>query len=237
MKGTNIAWPLVSLCAQAIRPSAAALLLLWYAGITGAQPILATGSDAEVTDDGLHRVDPTVMSAAWVKPDLDLTRYTKILFMPASVQFRDVPDRHYNVRTSTDVSEFPISDATRAQLREAWGQRLYEDLAEVEPYEYDKGVGRDVLVVQGFLIDIISGVPPDIPGSSVSTIRDPWTVTIVLELRDSMSNDILARTIDRRRARGLINAAAVWGHTRTLVRSWSLLLCSRLEQLADLGGP
>ena len=56
--------------------AAAGLMLLWYAGGSGAQPILATGPDAEATEDGLHRVDLSIMDDAWVRPDLDLARYT-----------------------------------------------------------------------------------------------------------------------------------------------------------------
>jgi hypothetical protein len=72
-------------------------VLLWYAAGTGAQSILATGPDADVTEEALHRVDPSIMEAAWVRPDLDLSRYSRILLVPTGVQFREVPDRHYNV--------------------------------------------------------------------------------------------------------------------------------------------
>ncbi len=56
----------------AILSAAAGLVLLWHVGGSGAQPILATGSDADVTEEGLHRVHPSIMEAAWVRPDLDL---------------------------------------------------------------------------------------------------------------------------------------------------------------------
>ncbi len=58
----------------------------------------------------------------------------------------------------------------------------------------------------------------------------------MIELRDSMSNDILARALDRQRANGPIAIAAVSDNTRRLIRSWSLLLCRRLEELSDLSG-
>lgn len=218
-----------------ILSAAAGLVLFWYAGGSGAQHVLATGPDADVTEEGLHRVDPSIMAAAWARSDLDLSRYAKILFMPSGVQFREVDKQKYDVRSNASVTEFPIDDATKALLREAWGQAFYENLAEVKSYEFYEGVGPDVLVVQGFLIDVVSHVPPDVAGSSFSFVRDPWTVAVVLELRDSMSNEILARTIDRRQAEGLIDAATVWVRTEALIQRWAQLLCDRMEELSDLG--
>ncbi len=192
------------------------------------------GPDAEVTEDGLHRVDRSILDAGWVKPDLNLARYTKILFMPTGVSFRAVDDRTYSVIDTSTV--FPISDEMKGRLRTVFRQTFYEELAEIESYEMYDGVGRDVLMVQGFLVDVISGIPPDDSGVISRDIRRPWEASIVIELRDSMSNDILARTLDRQRADGPIAIAAVWDNTRRLIRSWSLLLCRRLEELSDLSG-
>lgn len=214
----------------------AGLLLLGYTGGSGAQPVLATGPDAEVTEDNLHRVDPSVMDAAWVRPDLDLSRYTKILFRPTGVSFREVADRTYSIRGSENVTEFPVSDEMKTRLRALFHETFYEDLSEVDAYEMYVGVGRDVLMVQGFLVDVVSGIPPDTSATTVRSINWPWEASIVIELRDSMSNDILARTIERQRAGGPIDAGAVLEQTRRLVRSWSFRLCRRLEELSELSG-
>ncbi len=220
-----------------ILSAAAGLMLLWYAGGSGAQLVLRVGPDAEITVDGLHRVEGTTIDAAWVKPNLDLSRYTKIYMMPTDIHFREVDERVASVRARESETEFTISDTSKARLRNLFSETFSEDLAEVSSYEMSDELGRDVLMVQGLLLDVISGVPPDTPGSSVSTIRWAWEVSIVIQLRDSMSNDILARTLVRRRVEGPMQAASVWGLTGAIVRDWSLLLCSHLEELSDLSGP
>ena len=212
----------------------AGLMLLWYAGGSGAQLVLKVGPDAEITADGLHRVEGTTIDAVWVRPDLDLSRYTKIYMMPTDIHFREVEDRLYSVRARASETEFPVSDTMKARLRNLFSETFSEELAEVSSYEMSDEVGRDVLMVQGLLIDVISGVPPDIPGSSVSTIRWAWEASMVIQLRDSMSNDVLARTLVRRRVDGPMQAASVWGLTGPVVRDWSQLLCSHLEELSDL---
>ena len=80
------------------------MTLLALAGIAGsgggpgAQPVLGTEPGAEVTADGLYPVHPSIMPAAWVKPDTDLSRYTRIFFLPTIVQYREATDRRYEQR-------------------------------------------------------------------------------------------------------------------------------------------
>ncbi len=219
----------------AILSAAAGLVLLWHAGGSGAQPILATESDADVTEEGLHRVHPSIMEAAWVRPDLDLSRYSRILLVPTGVQFRQVADRRYNVRTRASVTEFPLDDQKKEWLRGVWRRAV--DAKFEESYGLYDGVASNVLVVQGFLVDVVSRIPPVTIGSDFSLIRDPWSVSVVLELRDGTTAELLARTIDRRNAEGLVDVGTVWVRTEDLLERWAQVLSDRLKQLSDLGGP
>ena len=220
---------------QTILPAATALVLLCQAGESGAQPVLATGPEAEVTADGLHKVDPSIMDATWVKPDLDLSRYTRIFFMPTVVLFREVGDGRYYAHTAHG-DEFPVSDQNRDLIRTLFGETFHEYVAQVKPYEMSDDVGREVLMVQGFLLDVISGVPPDVPGGYGVVVRRPWEADIILELRDSMSNAILARTMDRQFVDGLFDVAELPRATRITMQRWSGLLRGHIKELLDLGG-
>lgn len=221
---------------SAILSVAAGLVLLWHAEGSGAQPLLATGADADITEEGLHRVDPSIMEAAWVKPDLDLSRYTRILLVPTAVQFRDVPEKPDNARSRTAITEFPVSDEGKEWLRRQWRQAVEARFAQDQSYELYDGVGSDVLVVQGFLVDVVCRIPPDTVGSSYTLVRDPWSVTVVLELRDATTAELVARTIDRRHAQGLLELGEAWYRTEDLVERWAQVLSDRLQQLSDLGG-
>jgi hypothetical protein len=222
-----------------IRPAflsvAAGFVLLWHVGGSGAQPILATGVDAGVTEEGLHRVDPSIMEAAWVKPDLDLSVYTRILLMPGAVQFREMDERSFNARTRIGVTEFPLDDGRKEWLREIWRGAVEETFSQEPSYELYYGAGPDVLVVQGFLVDVVSHIPPDDVGSDFTYISDPWTASVVLELRDGTTAELLARTMDRRFAEGFMDAGTVWVRTEDLVERWAQVLSDRLKQLSDLG--
>ncbi len=218
----------------AVLPAVAGLVLLWQTVDIGAQPVLETGPDAEVTGDGLHRVDPSIMSAAWVRPNLDLSRYTRIFFMPTAVQFREVPGRRHTSRLMENRTEFPVSDLMRVRLRELFGESFYEAVSGIRSYELSNELGRDVLMVQGFLTDVISGIPPDLAGSFVSTARWALEANIVIELRDSMSDEVLARTVDRERIDGPFDALEAWALTPGIAQGWSRLLVRRLRELSNL---
>lgn len=219
-----------------ILSAAAGLVLFGNAGGSRAEFILATGSDADVTEDGLHRVDPSIMVAAWVKPDLDLSAYTRLLLMPTAVQFREVSDQPYNARSRLNVTEFPLDDEEKKWLREAWRRAVEAKFSQEDSYERYDGVGSDVLVVQGFLVDVVSRITPNDVGSSVTLVKDPWSVSVVLELRDAVTAELLARTIDRRNAQGLLESASVWMQTEKLVERWADVLAGRLDQISELGG-
>jgi len=211
--------------------------LFWHAEKSGAQAILTTGPDVEVTEDGLHRVDPSILGSAWARPDLDLSRYDRIYFMPVGVQFRDVPNRRHNARSMETADSFFVGEPRKARLRELFGEAFYAAVGRAGAYELSDEVGRDVLVVRGLLTDVISGVPPDIAGSiSTSAIRWIWEATIVLELRDSMTDVVLARTADRERIDGPFASGGETAVTPRVARDWSQLLVERLGELSELSG-
>ena len=66
------------------------LLATAVACTTTPAPTVQTGDDAEVTYDGLHRVDDTIMDSVWARPDIDLKGVTKVIFVPIGISYREV---------------------------------------------------------------------------------------------------------------------------------------------------
>ena len=87
------------------------------------------------------------------------------------------------------------------------------------------------------LLDVISRVPPDTIGRSSIYLDRVGEATLVMELRDSMSNAILARAIDRRaaeRSPGTMmesNRVSNRAEVRRLGRKWASIVRSGLETL------
>ncbi len=210
-----------------------AATLLCYLMSAAAAPRLQTGPDAEVTYDGLHRVDRSLVDMAWVKPDLDLTGYNAILVQPAGIAFRDVAGSGRG-RTSR---EFPISEADRARFGETLEEAFMAELEQLERYEITTEPGRDVLLLIGAVIDVVSRVPPEPIGRGGIYLTSVGEATLVLELKDSMSGEILARVADRRAAESPFvieaNRVTTWAEIRRLTQTWARLLRSRLDEITS----
>ena len=122
-----------------MRPVAQSILLasalaLTYTFSADGKPRLQTGPDAEITHDGLHRVDRSTMDGAWVKPDLDLRPYNKLMLKGAEIQYRavDSKGRYYRPGLDDDT-EFALSDESKEMrievVREAFLEELGADQA------------------------------------------------------------------------------------------------------------
>ncbi len=200
-------------------------------------PRIQTGPDAEISFDGLHRVDRSVMDMAWAKPTLDLTLYSKLLLVSGGFAYREVEEPSRYDRSAT---EFPISEENRVRLRETVGEIWTEEFQDLENWEIVNQPGRDVLILGGARIDNVSAVPP--PNRNIGRgdvyLSQVGQATLVLELRDSMSGEILARSVDRRAAESTwaVEASTVttWAEVRRLARTWARILVNRLDQIAEL---
>lgn len=204
-----------------------------------AKPRLETGPDAEVTHDGLHRVDKTTMGAAWVKPDFDLSGYTKLILAGAGVSFKPIDDegQRWWPGRSSDQTEFPISEENKARLQEEMRTAFVEELADLERYEIVSEPGRGVLMLVVGLIDVVSRVPPvdECVGRCDVYLSSVGEATLVLELRDSVTNEVLARAADRRAAESQgwpteADSISVWPEVRRLAHTWGNLVRKRLDE-------
>ncbi|MDG2315286.1 MAG: DUF3313 family protein [Gammaproteobacteria bacterium] len=220
---------------QLIKLIASFCFLIPFSQFAFSQAVPSVDTAIEETEDGLYRVDPFVMGAAWVKPDLDLSKYLRLYLMPVKVQYRELPEMR-NARSREGADFYVPTESLKAVFENSFSDYLYEEVSSVSSYQLSEEAGRDVLLVQAYLTDVVTGVPPDIPQAYTTTIRWLWEVGVVLELRDSMTGEILARTADRRRADGPIDANLAWTFTPRATSAWSSLLIRRLEELGDLSG-
>lgn len=190
-------------------------------------------SNVEVTADGLHRVDPALMENTWLLPDADLSLYTRAFVMPAVILFRDLPEISKNAWADRDRSVFPVGEIMQERLRETFGQSFHEAMARQRDFDLTEELGRDVLLVRAYMTEVATGVPPQLAGNNVITVRWVWEAYLTVELRDSMSDQILARIRARERVDGPVEAARVYSMAPQIMRRWSNLMIEQLDELTD----
>lgn len=206
-------------------------------------PEFQTGPDADVTHDGLTRLDKTVMDAVWARTDIDLTSYRKVMFKGVGVEYRAVTGPYsgragagstWTSRSSRD--EFQLDDRTKAMFEEEIAEAFREEISKSSVFEVVDEPGPDVLVVIGGLLDVVSRVPPETIGRGAVFIDRVGEATLVLEVRDSQTNTIFARAIDRRAAERtgeMMESNTVTNRTevRRLGRRWGQVLRNGLDRL------
>jgi len=217
-------------------------LAIITAGCSSTPPQFQSGPEAEVTFDGLTRVDNTRMNTVWARKDIDLSSYTKVRFESVNVEYRPAKGP-YSGRAGTastwsrSQNTFPLDDASKKLVADTIFSAFQEELAKSDKYTMIDIEGPDVLTVRASLLDVVSRVPPESIGRGSVYLESVGEATLVLELYDSESNAILARSVDRRaaeRAGGAMmnsNPVSNKAEVARLGRAWGAMLRSGLESL------
>jgi hypothetical protein len=233
MIGSNIGRSSVQVAAVA-----AACLCVGIGMAAPKQPRIQTGANAEVTADGLVRVQKSVADAAWVKPDFDLTPYTKLMIVSGGVSFKKVkPVSSFQARQG--ASEFPISPEAQQMFKDIMKEEFTRELSKLKRYQIVDKPGPDVLMLVGGVIDVVSSVPNDVDSAAFGRggvyLTSVGQATLVIELRDSESNEVLGRAADRRAAESPfafeVNKVTAWTEVHRLAQAWASLLRQRLEDI------
>lgn len=209
-------------------------------GSTPAPIIDTSGGEESATFDGLFPVRNSGADEAWARPDIDLSIYRRVRFVGAGVQYRPGGETSRSMRArSRSDTFFEISPEGREAFEQIVAGAFLEQLEASEVFELVEEDGPDVLLVRGALLDVVSFVPPESVGRTEVFLRSVGEATLMLELRDSMSNTVLARSVDRRAAespgggRGDLNWSNPVSNSqevRRLARRWATSLREGLEQ-------
>jgi hypothetical protein len=205
-------------------------------------PTLQSGPDAEVTVDGLYRVDNSRLQIAYMKPDIDLDRYTAFMLDPVAVAYQRDPGGRTGAGAPAGVdANFALTAAEMDELTGYFREAVVEALGRDGAYRIVETPGPDVLRITAQLIDLIVRLPRP-TGAAQGVTRSYGEVTLVLEVRDSQSGEILAMAADRqdptRNSGGqdLVSVAPsrIRTDTANLFEYWAGILRESLDGLREV---
>jgi hypothetical protein len=212
------------------------LVTLVAVGCTTAPPSIQSGPDAELSFDGLHVVDNSQADKSWARPDFDISNYTKIMLQGAGIEYRQVKDRGSSSIARSQGGPYFINDKSRTDFEALVAEVFVEEMEKSEKYTFVNEPGPDVMTVRGGLLDVVSYVPPNpVGGRSYVALSNIGEATLVLELRDSETDTVLARSVDRRAAEnygGTIqrsNSVSNSVEVKRLIRFWAQRLREGLD--------
>ena len=221
---------------QIIATVASLTFIVLSTGCASEPATIQQGEDAEVSFDGLHKVDNAQSDSAWARPDFDISSYSKIMLVGAGIEYTPETNKGRTSRDRNRGGPYFIDDKTRVKFEELVANTFRDEISKIGHFTLVDEPGPDVMIIWGGLLDVTSYVPPDnLSGRSEIFISTVASATLVLELRDSETNTILARSVDHRAAErqsGVMtnsNSVTNASEVRRLIRFWAKRLRDGLD--------
>lgn len=219
------------------RPISVAALLLLALASAGC----ATTQRGPAEWDGLVRQPGTRLDAVFVKPDAEIPAYRNILLKPAEVRFARNWDPNRGGRSA--VGRLNASDmaAIQADLATMLHDIFREELTS-GGYELVNEAGPDTLIAIPAIVDLYITAPDTMTaGRSRTYTANSGRMTLVLELRDSVTGEVLARVVDTRSGRNsgmmqITNRVTNSADARRAIRTWAQALRGGLDSLHKPAG-
>ena len=212
------------------------------AGCAASTPTVDTTDESRMTFDGLYPVKGTRADEAWARPGVDLSQYSKVMMRSVGVEYRPGGESGRTAMSRSRGGPYEVSESQKAAFASIMAEAFLKELEKSDHFTIVSEPGPDVLLIRGALLDVVSYVPPEtIGGRDAVYLTRVGEATLVLELRDSITETIFARAVDRRAAEDAIgfqestrinNAAEI----RRLAQTWARMLRTRLDEFAQPAG-
>lgn len=198
-----------------------------------AQPLSAAAPAANW--DGLVEVKSPRMDVAYLMPGADFRSFRKVMIDKPEVAFRKNWLRDVNRGMGRRIDDedarkilATVQSNTTDIFAEAFSKAGYAVVTEP---------GEDVLRVRSGVIDLYVNAPDTMTAGRTRTYTaNAGEATLVLELRDSLTNALLGRVLDRRETRGLpgiSNSVTNLSEYRALAQQWAGISVKGLEKLKE----
>jgi len=184
--------------------------------------------------DGLVLKQSSKVDAAYVDPEADLSGYTTVILGDADVSFSKDWDPNRGERGVDRVSAKDIQDI-RQGVADLFREVFTEELTE-GGYELVEEPSHTTLLIRPAIVDLyINSVEGSRPGRTYTYTAEAGRMTLVVELRDSATGDVLARAVDRSRARktGMYTMSSRntnVAEARRMFKAWADLLRQALDE-------
>jgi hypothetical protein len=170
--------------------AAAIILAVTLAGCQATPAPDATVDVGEINFEGLATVTSRTFELAQVRPGVDFGAYSRLLLGVPELAYR-TPDRA--------AREVTLTEAQKDGFRDVLVAAFDEEFAGFKALQLTTEPGADTLTLDVRVEDIVATVarqPVGRGGRAAALLEASGDAVIVIELRDSQSNEILARGVD-----------------------------------------
>ena len=206
-------------------------------------PTIQSGDDAEVIMGSLNKVDNSRMGLAYVDPEGDYGRYTRVYVAPLDLDNVEIvqPSSSGTSLVNRYNEEWELTDKNRQDLQAAYREAMEQELTKGGAFEIADAGGDDVLAVQAALTRIAPNAPKDDVSSRTAGRSRVYTegggsISIAIVFADGDSGEVLAvikdtRTSNNTGSWGINNSVTNMAEVRRSFASWGSRIHDGLLQL------
>ena len=215
------------------------LLLILSACANVGEPIIQTGPNAEVIQGNLHRVDNSKAAIAYIDPDVDWSRYARVMVDPLGVDNVEIiaPDTRNSASPHTRGAAWELSDKDKQSLEDAFASAMQVQLGEKGDYAVVAGPGDDVLRITAVLTALApNAAADDFKSRSLGRGRvyteGAGTFYISVSFSDSQTGEILGLIKDQKEGSstwGVNNRVTNLSDAKFVFNSWARAIRARLD--------
>ena len=209
-------------------------IIILVLGLLASLPASAQEKTAPAIVDGLHLVPDTQLGLVYAEPDADLSVYKQLLLIDAQVAFkknwqRDInQDKPYHVTTG-DMQK--IREEVSALFREIFTSELQS-----AGFVLVSQQSPDTMIIRPAILDLNVNSPDNPRGGTTRNITESaGDMTLYLELRDSITGDVLVKAMDFQFDRSnitpfMMDRTRNERAARQLLTSWAQVLVNGLKE-------
>jgi hypothetical protein len=209
------------------------LLVLCAATLAGCA---STGPAPADEWDGLVRQTGTRLGAVFVRPDAEIVGYRSVMIDPVEVSFARNWEPNRGGRSQLSRLDAGDMAAMQAGVADLFRETFRAEL-ERGGYQLVDVAGPDTLRVTAAIVDLYVTAPDTMsPGRSRTYTASTGRMTLVAELRDSMTGELLARAVDARSGRSsgtwqVTNRVTNTADARRAMGIWATALRQALDEM------
>ena len=217
----------------------AACLFALTLAVTSSLAATKKDVDEAMSRDGLQKINVKGLELAYARPGASLAAYKRVKLDPVEVQF----DKSWNpTRTGSRIK---LGAEEREKIRATVAKLVEEEFAKAVQaggtYQISSESAPDVLRVKASVLNVYINAPADTgAGRSKTYVSSAGQMTLLAELSDSASGQMLARVADRREGNSLARMERAdrienEGAARQVAAAWAQILRNALDKARAIG--
>ena len=186
-----------------------------------------------MSHDGLEKIKVKGIDLAYSRPGASLAGYNKLIIDPVEVAFRkDWDPNRTGSRMKLDTKE---REDIRTGVAQVVQEEFAKEIGKGGTYQVVTEAGPDVLRLRASIADLYVNAPDTMTAGRTRTYTvSAGEMTLVGDLVDSESGQVIARVVDRREAQGsgmmtMTNSVVNRQEASIIASSWARILRKRLD--------